>query len=111
MCLLQLLGTEILKTFFIPLDIFKIYPELLTTLETCNGEKIPFQFLRPLLELLEDLSSEEKQYIKCNFFIAGMMPIKSVVTKIINICIIDDIYDDDFYPERIVNICKELCEQ
>ena len=71
MCLLQIWGIEThktssssFKTFYIPLDIFKIYPELRSTLELCNGEKIPMEFIEPLLKLVEDLSSDDKQYIK-----------------------------------------------
>ena len=116
-CLLQIWSSEPLmtigsfKTYFIPLDVFKIFPELLTTLEICNGEKIPIEFIKPLFKRLEDLSSDDKQYIKYNHFFTGMLPIRCIVTKIINIAIVENADENDFYPERIQRICSELLEK
>ena len=101
MCLVQMWEQSTLTSYYIPHEVSTICPTLFKILEDCNGEKIHVNFMGYLFQLL-DQGIENKMVIKYEM-LSGFLPLRCIVTKIINIYV-DRSGDHTFYSERVQNL-------
>ena len=101
MCLVQMWEQLTLTSYYIPHEVFTICPVLFKILDDCNGEKIHVKFMDYLFQLLDE-GIGKKMIIRYEM-LSGFLPLRSIVTKIINIHV-DRSDNCELYSERVQNL-------